>query len=116
MKWFKIKDFASPDAEGSGEEMSLTLLNMLDYARDRAGIPFAINSGYRTEAHNKKVGGSETSSHLMGFAVDIHCNNSTDRMKMIDSLVQTGFKRIGIGNTFIHVDIDTRKPDAMWLY
>ena len=33
--------------------------------------PIVINSGYRSEAVNKKVGGSPTSNHLTGCAVDI---------------------------------------------
>ena len=33
--------------------------------------PIIINSGYRSEAVNKKVGGSPTSNHLTGCAVDI---------------------------------------------
>ena len=31
-----------------------------------------INSGYRSPELNKKVGGSPTSNHLTGCAVDIH--------------------------------------------
>ena len=33
--------------------------------------PIIINSGYRSEAVNKKVGGSPTSNHLTGCAADI---------------------------------------------
>ena len=33
--------------------------------------PIIINSGYRSEAVNRKVGGSPTSNHLTGCAVDI---------------------------------------------
>ena len=33
--------------------------------------PIIINSGYRSEAVNMKVGGSPTSNHLTGCAVDI---------------------------------------------
>ena len=35
--------------------------------------PVIINSGYRSEAVNKRVGGSPTSNHLTGCAVDIRC-------------------------------------------
>ena len=34
--------------------------------------PIIINSGYRSEAVNKAVGGAPTSNHLTGCAVDIH--------------------------------------------
>ena len=35
--------------------------------------PIIINSGYRSEAVNKAVGGAPTSNHLTGCAVDIRC-------------------------------------------
>ena len=35
--------------------------------------PIVINSGYRSEAVNKAVGGVTHSNHLTGCAVDIHC-------------------------------------------
>ena len=34
--------------------------------------PIIINSGYRSEAANKAVGGAANSNHLTGCAVDIH--------------------------------------------
>ena len=35
--------------------------------------PIIINSGYRSEAVNKAVGGAKGSNHLTGCAVDIRC-------------------------------------------
>ena len=35
--------------------------------------PIVINSGYRSEAVNKAVGGVKGSNHLTGCAVDIRC-------------------------------------------
>ena len=35
--------------------------------------PIIINSGFRSEAVNKAVGGVPTSNHLTGCAVDIRC-------------------------------------------
>ena len=37
----------------------------------RGGLPIIISSGYRSQELNKKVGGSPTSNHLTGCAVDI---------------------------------------------
>jgi uncharacterized protein YcbK (DUF882 family) len=41
-------------------------------ARDRFG-PTVINSGYRGPELNEKVGGSPSSQHCLGQAVDIEC-------------------------------------------
>lgn len=117
MKYFNIDEFDSPDEPGSGQYMDDDFLEMLDRARDFAGVPFVINSGYRTKAHNTKVGGTKNSAHLDGFAADIRCNASRERMYIVGALLEAGFNRIGIGNGFIHVDNDPTKPeDVIWTY
>ena len=40
---------------------------------DNADEPIIITSGYRSPEVNKRVGGSPTSNHLTGCAVDIRC-------------------------------------------
>tara|TARA_R110002072_G_scaffold989_1_gene8168 strand:+ start:185 stop:538 length:354 start_codon:yes stop_codon:yes gene_type:complete len=117
MKYFNYKEFDSPDEPGSGNKMNEELLHMLDAARKKFGKPIKINSGYRSEAHNRKVGGTSGSSHLKGLAVDIAYNGSVDRFELYNILLEVGFKRIGIGKYFIHVDIDKDKSQrVMWLY
>ena len=74
LKYFKLEEFDSPDLPGSGEEMKSSTLLMLDRARALAKVPFVINSGYRTKAHNESVGGVEDSTHLDGYGVDIKTN------------------------------------------
>ena len=99
------------------ENMDVDFLAKLDEAREYAGIPFVINSAYRSPEHNAKVGGKPTSSHLKGLAVDIKAKDSTTRGLILDALRVVGFTRIGIGNTFIHVDLDTEKAqNKTWLY
>ena len=57
LKYFELSEFDSPDQENSGINMDHDFLRMLDKAREIAGISFKINSGYRSETHNLKVGG-----------------------------------------------------------
>lgn len=117
LRHFNISEFDSPDLPGSGEEMKASFLTMLDNARELAKIPFEINSGFRTDFHNKRVGGVESSSHLKGYAADISCNQSKERYRIISSLLSVGFNRIGVAKTFIHVDNDPDKPkDVIWTY
>lgn len=117
MKHFNINEFESPDLKGSGQYMKSEFLDMLDSARELAGIPFVITSGYRTPEHNKNVGGVSSSSHLKGWAADISCIDSVSRHKIITSLLRSGFNRIGVGKTFIHTDCDPTKPkNVIWTY
>ena len=116
-KYFNYEEFDSPDIQGSGQLMSNELISMLEVARKKYGKSIVINSGFRTPRHNAAVGGKLTSSHLKGLAVDISCTNSTDRFLLEGILREVSFTRIGIGSTFIHVDIDKEKEQkVLWTY
>ncbi len=122
MKYFTYTEFDSPDEVGSGKKMHPDILEMLDQARDKYDKPIRITSGYRTKEYNESLSArgykaSPNSSHLKGLAVDIACASSVDRYHLINCLLDVGFKRIGIANTFIHVDIDPEKAnEVIWTY
>ena len=117
LKYFKLSEFDSPDEVGSGKKMDSKFLEKLDYARHNAGIPFKINSGYRTQEWNMKVGGRFGSSHKKGLAVDIGYEGSRERYLIVNSLMEVGITRFGIAQTFIHCDVDKQKDqDVIWLY
>ena len=116
MKYFNFHEFDSPDKPGSGHNMEEEFLELIDCAREEAEIPFKITSGFRTTEHNNSVGGVENSSHLKGCAADISCTSSSQRSIMVRALVNVGFTRLGIAKSFIHVDNDPNKSDAIWLY
>lgn len=109
----KYKYFSPKEIIGLKSE----LVKKLDSARGMAGIPFIITSGYRTKETNDEVGGVENSAHLSGFAVDLKCDDSSKRYKIIKALLMSDFNRIGIGKDFIHCDIDKTKPkEVVWVY
>ena len=117
LKYFSYEEFASPDVPHSGEYMDDNFLEMLDSAREISGIPFKINSGYRTIEHNYEVGGKSNSSHIVGKAADIAVKGSRQRWIITEALIQAGFNRIGIAKTFIHVDSDdTKDANVIWTY
>lgn len=98
-------------------KMDSDFLCKLDEARELANIPFVINSAYRSPKHNAKVGGTPHSSHLKGLAVDIKATNSRTRFIVLDALFAAGFTRIGISDSFIHVDLDLSKSqNVIWTY
>jgi zinc D-Ala-D-Ala carboxypeptidase len=117
LKHFQLSEFDSPDKPGSGANMKPEFLQRIDNARALAGIPFKINSGFRTKAHNAQVKGVKDSSHCYGYAADIHCIDLRKRLIMVKALLSAGFTRIGISDGFIHCDCDpTKDKECIWLY
>ena len=122
LNYFNFEEFDSPDEIGSGlpksqgGQMDLDFLHKLDEARMLAGTPFKITSGYRSEAHNEKVGGVKGSSHTKGCAADIAVNSGLQRSAIVCALIKVGFTRLGIAKTFVHVDLDKSKQNSIWLY
>ncbi len=115
--FFEYSEFDSPDQKGSYTNMDVAFLNKLSKARELAAIGFKITSGYRSPAHNAKVGGVPSSSHTIGRAVDIYAPTSRQKYIIINALLQAGFNRIGVAKNFIHVDDDPSKDeDVIWTY
>lgn len=118
IKYFKPTEFNSPDKAGSGKTgMDLAFVKKLDNIRMRIGQPIKINSGFRTAAHNKKVGGVPDSAHLRGLAADLSVTDSAARFDIVRVAIDLGIRRIGIGPSIVHLDDDPTLPqEVIWLY
>jgi len=93
------------------------LAENLQIIRDELQEPIKINSAYRCENHNRKIGGTSKSQHVKGKAADIVVKNLTpdEVANALDNLQQGGFiKSGGLGryDTFTHIDI--RGTEARW--
>ena len=99
------------------EHMDRDFIGRLQRAREHAGIPFTINSGWRCKNWNARVGGTAGSSHVKGLAADIRAPAGRPRFLILDALREAGFKRFGIARDFIHVDADDAKTQqVIWMY
>jgi hypothetical protein len=120
MKHFKIEEFRCKDGSVMPEEAkaNLTALvdKVLDPARERYGAAIHVNSGYRTEAYNKKVGGANGSQHCCkngsaaadicatheGFGCMAEWKAANQRIAKI--IVELGkFDQLILYPTFVHV-------------
>lgn len=114
---FDSKEFDSPDSPGSGVNMDYEFMSKLQSLRDDFGHPMVINSGYRTEKHNKAVGGVSSSQHLLGKAADINTQgwDANKKYKFLSLAFELKFTGIGIyKSNFIH--LDTRSTGfSMWV-
>ncbi len=94
------------------------LVNQLQTIRDVIKTPIQINSAYRCRKHNKAIGGSVSSQHILGKAADIVVRGydpSLEIYPLIEELINEGLiLQGGLGDypTFTHYDI--RKTKARW--
>ena len=117
LKYFSQTDFQGANPPCSIGDMCPYFLARLDYAREIAEVPFVVNSAYRTTEHEHARGRDGSSSHTKGIAIDIRARTSQERYKVLKGLMKAGFVRIGIAQTFIHVDTDKEKaPEVVWTY
>jgi zinc D-Ala-D-Ala carboxypeptidase len=92
---------------GDHRKMSGDLILLLDEARHIAEIPFVITSGWRATGQT---------SHSRGTGVDIRAHTSRSKFRIVESALVVGFKRIGVYDRHIHLDIDPASPsEVMWV-
>lgn len=116
-KYFSAAEFKRCDPPCDISQMDAGFLATLDKIREAAGIPLVINCAYRSRQHDLAKGRSGNSAHTKGLAVDIRCNTSANRQKIVRAAIACGINRIGIGKTFVHIDADKSLPqNVMWDY
>ena len=62
--------------------------NVFQPIREHFGVPIHISSGYRSKALNTAVGGSLSSQHCKGEAIDIDMDGTTITNKQIFDFVK----------------------------
>jgi zinc D-Ala-D-Ala carboxypeptidase len=58
--------------------------NVFEPIREHFGVPIHISSGYRSKELNSAIGGSLTSQHCSGEAIDIDMDGSADGVSNVD--------------------------------
>ena len=90
-------------------------VSLLDFTREILGSPIVISSGYRCPEYDKAVGGK--GNHPTGLAADLAIPDNEYRFWLVKALLAAGFRRIGIGERFIHVDATRGRPSPrIWTY
>lgn len=116
-KYFAPSEFVKANPSCRIEQMDEGFLALMDRVRELAGIPLVVNSAFRSKSWEQMHGRTGTSAHCKGKALDIRCNTSVNRYKIVAAAINAGIRRIGIGKTFIHLDNDGSLPQrVIWDY
>ena len=110
---------------GCGKTPSETWLDMVNVLIEECGFPIPITSMVRCSQHNRKVGGSSNSPHLLVSywhgAADLACIDPQKRMKIIEEamfLYQDGcINHIEICDLHVHIaSVPENHPYFMCLH
>lgn len=118
-EFFVEKEFQKCTPPCSMKDVHPALLKLLDDLRREAGIPIVLLCVYRSRQHDLDHGRSGNSAHTLGLGVDILCRTTANRFKIVAASIKLGVDRIGIGTTFIHIDIgdsDILPSNVLWVY
>lgn len=65
------------------ENLKKLVENVLQPLRDIYGQSIRVNSGFRSQVVNKKIGGASSSQHCKGQAADLSCNDNASIFHII---------------------------------
>ena len=69
-----------------------------------------VNSAYRSPTLNRASGGSPTSAHCLGYAVDFTCHGFGTPYEIVEHLKSSGLKydQLIYEGTWVHISFDPR--------
>lgn len=84
-----IKNMPTPEHI---ENLKVLADKVFEPIREHFNVPIRISSGYRSKELNKKIGGSQTSQHSKGQAIDIDMDSTQITNKQIFDFVLNNLK------------------------
>lgn len=116
-KNFKVSEFA---CKHCGEnKIEQKVMDIAQALRDELGVPVRVNSGYRCEKHNARVGGVKGSYHTKGLAADLSCELGADKMFQAvqklwgeNKLPELKYCIYYANKNFIHVDCGKQRKNT----
>ena len=117
---FTSREFDCPCSDCTKTLIDKELVSHLEAVRTSLGSVLHITSGYRCSSYQAqlKLRGYETASgisqHTLGKAADVS-NGVMTGMELEGYARKVGFRAVGVGNHWIHVDMRSDK-DRRWAY
>jgi hypothetical protein len=94
------------------ENLILISKKVFQPIRDHFNIPIYVSSGYRSKALNKLVGGSQTSHHSTGQALDIDMDGRRD----ITNLDIFNFVKDNLDFTQLILEYPNKEGNPAWVH
>ena len=129
-KWFQRHEFVRNrhgitvvPTDEQWRRMGVLVFSVLDPVREYVGRPVRVTSGVRNDALNLAVGGSPTSQHKEGEAVDIKATDMTSA-ELVRAILASGVtfdQLIGYHPSHgghVHISYTERRPnrgEVLWV-
>jgi hypothetical protein len=122
---FTLSELTVTDTDEDNTPSSIALKRLTGTARHMEAVrallkkPIIVNSGYRSPAVNKAVGGSPTSAHALGYAVDFVCSDFGDPMAICRAIAASdiAFDQLILErNLWVHISFDPRMRHQVLSY
>lgn len=117
-------ELACKDGTPYPEEWTARAIHLgieFEYIRYEAGgKPLRIGSAYRTEAWNRRVGGSRRSQHVQGRALDVYPRHGMSNIELMWIVMERARQKggrirgVGLYPWGVHFDIRPGKRIARW--
>jgi hypothetical protein len=94
------------------DNLASTAHHMVAVRKLLGGKPIIVSSGYRSPDLNAKVGGSNTSAHTLGWAVDFICPGFGKPLEIAETIAESDIEfdqLIHEFNSWVHISFDPRK-------
>ena len=91
---------------GFPAEPAKKLVQLADRVREHFGAPAIVSSGVRCETHNANVGGSFTSRHMLGLAMDFCIKGKTaaEVLAYVQTKPEVRYA-YAIDSNYVHMDV-----------
>ena len=111
LKYFKPNEFSH------AETIDPMLAKQLDEMRSIYNAPIYITGSYRDSTDGPRTSAHTIGSHGFWQAVDIRCSDSEGRFLLVSAAYLAGFRRIGVYDRHIHIDVAEEgfDQDVMWM-
>ena len=94
------------------DNIKMLVENVLQPLRDHMNRPIIISSGFRSKEVNEAVGGSKTSGHMLGTAVDITAGTRTLNKIMYEFIRDNlDFRQLINEYNYMWVHVEYREGD-----